>query len=204
MRNRPRRGGFYRSAQLRVLVLPKSFVDRFVAANPAFAEMVYGNPFRNGFYRASSVFTVPLSYGEFAAMVAPIGGYFIVHGEKYGERVLGVLVFFGAVVSLFVSGARGGNVAFIVSMTVFLALWVVRYMRGHPRSMVGPLLGVLASIATFSFIGLVITWPRLRVMVLGGGDANRAILRVWINCAWRCRILQPTRLQGMAWPVHHN
>ena len=60
-------------------VMPRWYLESLMEANPAVAAMVTGSPFRNGQYRASSIFTVPLSFGEFAMMIAPLGWYFLVH-----------------------------------------------------------------------------------------------------------------------------
>ena len=49
--------------------------------NPAFEAMVTHNPLRNGMWRASSVYTVPLSLGEFEAMVAPLAYFFLAFGR---------------------------------------------------------------------------------------------------------------------------
>jgi hypothetical protein len=151
-------------------LIPRPIFNSMIASYPTFAEIVNANYFRNGFYRSSSIFVEPLSYGECAALVAPIGGYFLLHGEKYTERLFGALVIAAALISLFVSGARGGSVSFLVSMPILFALWVVRYARANPVSMVGPLGGAFALLATTSLIGAVLSIGRLRKMVLGGGD----------------------------------
>jgi O-antigen ligase len=152
-------------------IIPKPLLNAMMSANPSFAEIVNSNPFRNGIYRSSSIYNVPLSYGEFAAMVAPIGGYFFFHGEKFRERVLGTLVILGSLASLLVSGARGGSVALVVSMPILFALWVARNARSNPLSMVGPLGGAVAFLATtVLFVGVAMP-GRLHKMVLGGGEA---------------------------------
>ncbi len=150
-------------------IIPSSILNAMMEANPALAKVA--EPLiRNGQYRADSVFNVPLSYGEFAAMMGPIGCYFALHGEKHRERAFGLLVVLCSITSLFVSGARGGSIAFLVAMPVFIALWVFRTGRANPRSMAGPIVGALAFMATTSLLSLVFTWRPLRNMVLGGGD----------------------------------
>ena len=65
-------------------IMPRWYLESLMEANPAVAAMVTANPFRNGQYRASSIFTVPLSFGEFEMMIAPLGWYFLVH-RKWGN-----------------------------------------------------------------------------------------------------------------------
>jgi hypothetical protein len=152
-----------------IAIMPGSLVSSLMASNPSFADMVNASPFRNGFYRASSIFNVTLSYGEFVAMVAPLGAYFIFHGDNLRERTFGAVVVLGVLTSLFVSGARGGSIAFLASMPVFIALWIARAGRMNPRSMIVPLGGAFALSGLVSVIGLIFAWGRLRVMIFGGG-----------------------------------
>jgi O-antigen ligase len=153
-------------------IIPRPLLERMMEAYPIFAEIVNMHSVRNGYYRALSVFVEPLSFGECAAICAPIGGYFMLHGEKARERALGVLVIVAALTSLFVSGARGGSVAFLASMPIVFVLWVLRQARFNPASMAAPLGGAVAFLSTSLLIGLVFAWPRLHNMVLGGGDTE--------------------------------
>ncbi len=152
-------------------IIPPGMLSSMMAANPTFAVMVNANPYRNGLYRAISIFNEPLSFGEFAAMAAPIGGYFILHGRKTSERMLGASVLIGAMLSLFVSGSRGGSVAFLVSMPLLLGLWVTRYVVSHPRSILAPTLALVSAMGVAMFLGLVFLWQRLYNIVFGGGDS---------------------------------
>ncbi|WP_294541055.1 O-antigen ligase family protein [uncultured Rhodoblastus sp.] len=153
-----------------VEVIPRSLLNKMMRDNPSVAGVVNSNPFRNGQYRASSIYNVPLCYGEFAAMVAPIGLYFILHTRNMRDRLLGVAVLVGAMLSLFVSGARGGNVAFLISVPLLLGLWVVRYSALNPRSVVGPLFATASAMCIAALFALILTWRRLHNIVLGGGD----------------------------------
>ena len=98
--------------------------------NPSIEIMVHANPYRNGLYRASSIFTVPLSFGEFEAMVAPFGAFFLLHAAHWRGRVFGFIVLACAVVSLFCSGARGGTIGFLIAMPILFILWLIRHSRG--------------------------------------------------------------------------
>jgi hypothetical protein len=152
---------FVLERNLMIDIIPKPLLARMMEAYPTFAELVNMHPYRNGYYRSSSVFVEPLSFGEYAAIVAPIGAYFMAHGEKYTERVMGALTIIAALTSLFVSGARGGSIAFIASMPLFFVFWVIRYARNNPVGMAGPAGGALAFMATSGLIGAVLGIGRL-------------------------------------------
>jgi O-antigen ligase len=151
-------------------IMPKALVERMIEAYPVFLELVNMHSIRNGMYRALSVFVEPLSYGEAAALIAPIGGYFLLHPESTRERLMGALLILCALVSLVVSGARGGSVAFLASMPIVFVLWVFRQQRNYPASIVPPLGGAIAFLATSTIMALVAVWPPLHKMVLGGGE----------------------------------
>jgi hypothetical protein len=177
---------FITQHRLAIDIIPKSLLTKMMEDNPSLAGMVNSDPFRNGFYRASSIYSVPLSFGELAAMVGPIGGYFLLHGDKWRDRVLGVAVLVAALLSLFVSGSRGGAIGFLIAMPVLTGLWIVRYSRMHPRSLVGAIAGTITLLGTAAMIALVFLWGRLHNIVLGGGEATSssdARLEQW-RLAW--------------------
>ena len=47
--------------------------------------------FANGVYRALSSFNVALSFGEFEAMILPLGYYFIAHSATNRDKILAFL-----------------------------------------------------------------------------------------------------------------
>jgi hypothetical protein len=153
-------------------LFPRSMLNQMVADNPSFAKMLYANPYRNGLYRASSIFTVPLGYGEFCAMAAPVGLYLMVYGATWRHRILGVGVAFLIFVSFVISGARGGMIAFLVSTPVLIGLAVVRNSRFYPKSLLAPMgifllmMGVVGMAGAVEFVG------RIHNTVLGGADTQ--------------------------------
>lgn len=151
-------------------IFPKSILNSMLSGNPALREMYYANPFRNGLYRASSVYTVPLSFGELAAMVAPIGAYFVFHGRKWSEFALGVLTIVACLLALFCSGARGGYFSFLVAMPTMAIIWIIRYWRFNPYSLISAIMLAFFSFGFAALMGLVMFWRRLHNIVFGGGD----------------------------------
>jgi hypothetical protein len=63
-------------------IFPKSMLDAFAEANPTIAGFLdVSKNFREGSYRAASIFLSPLSFAEFEIMVIPIGLFFALQGE---------------------------------------------------------------------------------------------------------------------------
>jgi O-antigen ligase len=161
---------FYLERRFYFDIIPSGLLERMLEANPAL-QMMYSTPlFRNGLYRASSVYSVPLSFGELAAMTAPIGAYFFFHATNLKWRLLGTITVVASVVSLIISGARGGFIAFLVAMPAMLALWTIRYSKSNRGSLIGGIMGVLFSVGFLALLGMIAFSGRLSKMVIGGGD----------------------------------
>ena len=62
-----------------VAIMPAPILDALMENSPTFAAMATTEGFRNGEYRAPSVFENSLSFGQFEAMIVPFGYYFLVH-----------------------------------------------------------------------------------------------------------------------------
>ena len=157
-----------------VQMFPSSMLDALADSNPAVAAMLNpqsGGGFRNGEVRVASLFTTPLCLGEFAAMTAPIGYFFAVHRTKMTDRIFGVAIAVTSLIAVYCSGARGGYVCFILGAVAFVALWLVRKARFDSYSLAPSLGGLTAVIGFAILLALVLFWPRLHNLVLGGGDA---------------------------------
>jgi O-antigen ligase len=153
-------------------LFPRAMLAQMVADNPSFAKMLYANPYRNGLYRASSIFTTALGYAEFCAMAAPVGLYLMVYGATWRHRILGVGVVFLVLVSFVVSGARGGMIAFLVSTPVLVGLAVVRSARFRPKSLLAPLGVILLMMGVVGLAGAVEFVGKVHNTVLGGSDTQ--------------------------------
>ncbi len=164
-------------------IFPKSILDSMLANNPTLASMYNTSPFRNGQYRASSIFSVSLSFGEFVAMVAPIAFYLVIHRQAWREKALGLATGVCVLLALYCSGARGGYTAFLVAMPIMLALWVIRYSKLNPNSLVSGIAGVVFAMGTAGVFGAVAFWPRIHDMVLGndweGAGSTDARFEQW-------------------------
>jgi hypothetical protein len=163
---------FVSERRIMISMIPQGLLETMMESNPIFATMLNSDPRRNGHYRASSIYIVPLSFGELAAMVAPLGAYFIIHRQKLSDLALGIAVVVSAILTLFVSGSRGGSVGFLISMPLLVGLWIMRLSRQHPRSLVSALGALLALLGFSATMAAVFLWKRLSNIVLGGGDSQ--------------------------------
>lgn len=151
-------------------IFPRGLLESMLSSNPALASIYSTSSFRNGVYRASSIYITPLAFGELVAMVAPIGAYFFFHSPTTKWRVLGVATVIASVIAMLSTGARGGFIAFLVAMPVMLCLWTIRYSKANPSSLVGAIMGAVFLIGTVTAVGLILSSTRLSNIVLGGGE----------------------------------
>ena len=149
-------------------VFPKSMLDTLIANNPSLQALITPQ-FRNGLYRASSSFVVPLSFGEFEIIAVPIGLFFALNRRELSDKILGWAVVFGGVFGIFCSGSRGAYMGFFASMAVFLVVWSVRKARQNKASLMPAIVGLAGVISFAIIIALIIVWPRAHNLVLGGG-----------------------------------
>jgi len=161
---------FITERRLAFEVLPGRLLQSLLFSNETMADTLNHDPHRNGYYRAISTYLSPLSYGEFAAMVAPIGIFFLFHGRRLSDRFLGVAVFVGAVLSLFVAGSRGGFIGLILACGVLSGLMVIRWSRLMPQTLVGAIGSLVALAGVASVMTTILLWKRLYNIVFGGGD----------------------------------
>jgi O-antigen ligase len=156
-------------------LIPKSMLDSMLKNNPSFAFM-YNNPvYRDGSYRANSIFYVSLSLGEFVAIMSPIAAYFILDGRNRRERLLGIVTGVWCLIGLYCSGSRGGYVGFLTGIPIFAFVWTVRHSKLNPSSLVSGLMRFVFTAGTIATFLLILFWPRLHAMVLGYDDGDRIL-----------------------------
>jgi hypothetical protein len=143
---------FFRERNLMVDILPQSIYQNLLQ-DKSFVRMIEYPQYRNGWYRSPSVFGVSLSFGEFVAMVAPLGGFFFLQGTTGRDRILGFVTGLLCLISIFASGSRGGYLALIVSAPVFAGLWVLRERKLNPNSLAAAVIFAFA----LAFFGAVFT-----------------------------------------------
>ncbi len=149
-------------------VFPKAMLGTLIENNPSLQALITPQ-FRNGLYRASSLFVVPLSFGEFEIIVVPIGLFFALNRRGSSDKILGWSVIFGGVIGIFCSGSRGAYMGFLASTAVFLVIWSVRKALQNKTSLLPAIVGLTSVISFATIIALIIVWPRAHNLVLGGG-----------------------------------
>ena len=149
-------------------VFPKAMLGTLIENNPSLQALITPQ-FRNGLYRASSLFVVPLSFGEFEIIVVPIGLFFALDRRGSSDKILGWSVIFGGVIGIFCSGSRGAYMGFLASTAVFLVVWSARKALQNKTSLLPAIVGLTGVISFATIIALIIVWPRAHNLVLGGG-----------------------------------
>ena len=147
---------------------PEAMIERLFADNPYLFDNIVRNVIRNGQFRANYIYNVSLSYGEFLAVCAPICLYFSLRSRSWWEFALGCLGTLACVLGIFASGSRGAYFGASVAMPLVVSLWIIRYMKENPSSLVGMI--ATATLVSFvsGFATLAIFWARLRVLFTGG------------------------------------
>jgi O-Antigen ligase len=176
---------FYLQHRFFIDIFPRGMLATLIENNPQLQALLPSpGDFRNGLYRAASIFVTPLSFGEFEIVVIPIALFFALHRENLLERALGWAVIFGGILGIFVSGSRGGWVGVIASIAVFVTVWSIRKAMNNRTSLAPATVGLAGAIAFVVVIGLIIVWPRAHNMVLGGGaqaGSTEARYEQWVH-----------------------
>jgi O-antigen ligase len=108
-------------------LLPLLGLDRF-AAGGVFVNEFTSNFYRDNSLRAQSTFTQPLVFGQFAAAFAPLCLSLIRH-ESWNWRVVAAAAFAACLYCVWLSTARSGLLALIVSLTTYAMLTLVSPAR---------------------------------------------------------------------------
>ena len=180
---------FYFKHRFLVDVFPKSMLAVHAESNPTLAVLtvdpLHGGV-RNGIFRATSTFLVPLSFGEFEIIVIPIALFFAMHRQDLFERCLGWTV---------VDQRNRRNTRFRLTRRLcrFSRLdggvrrHLVNSQGAHPQDEPGA--GgrrhhgrdlVRYRVRADSF------WPRAHNMVLGGGAEQASTEGRWVQ--WRAAL----------------
>lgn len=164
---------FLRHRNVFVDIFPKGMLDHLVENNPTLAGLLPDarGHFRNGQYRAVSIFVSSLSLGEFEAIVIPIALFFALFRQGVFERSLGWTAAFGGIIGIYCSGARGGYIGVLASTAVFVSIWSIRKGKKNKASLAPAIVGLSGAVSFTVIWGLILFWKRAHNMVLGGADA---------------------------------
>ena len=162
-------------------LLPQSLLNAILAANPSFTGIinVFGHV-QGSQYRSHSIYSVPLSFGEFAAMVAPFGLALGMFGTRFfSDRVFGYIVFVLALVGVLAAGSRGGYASLVIVFSVVPAIAVYRVWKTSPASLMPGFTGVVAALGVGALLVSVVFVPRVHMTVFGGGASAGSTQARW-------------------------
>ena len=87
-------------------------------------------------------------------MIAPLGWYFLVHGNGTTRRLFGVAVTVASFLGIFASGSRGAYMGLFAAFLGFVFLWIVRNARQHPGDIVTAFASVVGAWAAVVIVRL--------------------------------------------------
>ncbi len=126
--------------------------------------------YRAGEYRVTSTFMISLSFAEYLALTSPFMIHIIMTTRKMAVRLACIAADILLLTGILYSQARLGMVGFLLAHAVYGLFWAIRRWRTDRMSILGPALalGYPALLAMFAFA--VVSFGRIRVLVLGGGQ----------------------------------
>src|ERR1700729_1015101 len=136
-------------------IFPRGMLDTLIENNSNLGVLLpNAGDFRNGLFRAASIFITPLSFGEFEIVAIPIGLFFALHRENLFEKTLGWAVVVGGLLGIYVSGSRGGWIGVITSLAVFVVCWSIRDAMKSKASLAPATAGLVGAIGFAVVIAL--------------------------------------------------
>jgi O-antigen ligase len=186
---------FFKAERLFLRLVPASVLER----DPTFVNALAMSVTRDGRYRASAHFNVPLSYGEYCSLVLPVAMYFVMYGRRMGDRVLGAVGIIAALVGVFVANSRGGTVGVIAGGSIFAILYSANAVLRKKGSLVGSVLVVLLPIGLSVVPAMMLAFPRVNKLVLGGAEAQNSTDDRFLQwtMAWPKILKQPVTGYGL-------
>lgn len=149
------------------------YVPRFLIGDPEIYAIVSDSQSRLNFdqYRARSSFNVSLSFAEFLSLGLPFLLHAAVMAKKFLNRCYLILATILVLYAMSIlTGARSGMIGLIVGLFGYAAFWAFRRWKTKSHDLVGAASFFAFPAAAIAFAGLVLTWNRLKVMVIGGGQ----------------------------------
>jgi hypothetical protein len=179
---------YHTGKRIFITIMPGFMYDNMIATSDFAQGMLTGeNSLRMGEVRVSGPYGVPLSMAEFEAMVAPFGMVLLFHGNKIFDRIFGAVVVGSCLVGIYVTGSRGGYLAFLTASFMFVALMVIRSRVAQPRALAAPLLAVVSGSGFVLVMYAILFVGRVRNVISGGGEGDSSNDARWTEWA-------------MAWP----
>ena len=143
----------------------------FLKVDPEYLERIMASQARAGtdVYRTKATFATSLSFAEYLAMVFPLVIHFMARARSFPKFVLLLAGVFGTMTAMYLTNARSAMVGLLMTLVLYVLFAAWRGRLRSPNSV-----GATATVAAYPvsvaiLAALVVFWPRLHVMVLGGG-----------------------------------
>jgi hypothetical protein len=121
-------------------------------------------------YRVRGTMGVSLYYAEYLALVFPMLLHFTFRPQKFYQTMLLGLASVAVAMNMYLTNARSGMVGLIVALLAYAFYNAYRAWRRRPNS-IASASGLFAFPAAIGIlITLMLTWNRLRVLTIGGGQ----------------------------------
>lgn len=121
-------------------------------------------------YRVRGTTLVALYYAEYLAMIFPVGLFLLWKAKGIFKKLLVMAALMLMAVVMFLTGSRTAMAGILVAIVafIFFAAWL---LRAKNQSSLGATATLVAYPAMVAVVGvLLLTWNRMRVMILGGGQ----------------------------------
>lgn len=122
--------------------------------------------------RVGSIYLTALTYAEFIALAMPFAVYGVTFGKRQWARFAGLALIVLMLANGVYTDARSAMVGVIISLLGFTGLWALRrYQRTRAdRDLLAPTILFGYPGAALFLLSMIMVHPRLRNMVLGGGE----------------------------------
>lgn len=155
-------------------VLWNGHVPAFLKVNDPAAVRALSAVTRNGadgVYRAKATFTTALGLAEYLAILTPFFIHYAAFGRNLFIRAANILALPLSFYCIIATDARLGVVGFLISLLAYLLYWGIGRFARNRQDLIGA--SVVYGYPAFFVLVLaaVLSVHRLRVMVLGGGEA---------------------------------
>jgi O-antigen ligase len=147
-------------------------IPSFLSIDPAILESLQFGISRGADYRSRSIFVNSIVYAEFVGMILPFVLLSISWSKSGWQRTLAVLLLALAITAGTLTQARTAMIVTLATIPTFAGLWAWRRYQATKaqRDIVAPAMLSLYPAAALTLAVAVLTIPRLRTMVFGGGQ----------------------------------
>jgi O-antigen ligase len=151
-----------------VHLMSQSVIDK----DPRFAATMLENSYRDGRYRASAHFLVPLSFGEYCSLMLPVGLFFLAYAKNFRDRMLGFCGIFAMLIGVYIANARGGVIGVLMGSAAFVLLYTIKAVVRDKSSLIGAWLVSLLPVIFSIIPAMMLVSHTFTVMITGGAEAQ--------------------------------